>query len=193
MVAKALVAPSPQAAKRASGGRAALWWWAMNLHTEAIGAALAPGIALNSVIFYNTSLQNRFTYIAGRIRELNREARELRAGGSDEGEERLRSIKLQVDLMSRRSRIVQRSILIAYFALAALIMTILGLLVAVVSGLEQLFVGPLVTFGGGLCALAVSVFLSWSESRVSAQTLIEDIRSSHLPPAPPGPGEASPP
>lgn len=162
----------------------------MHFDTEAIGAALAPGIALNSVIFYNTSLQNRFTYIAARIRDLNREARELRKEGASEDDERLRSVKWQVDLMSRRSRTVQRAILIAYSSLAALVITIIGLLVAVVTGLRLLYLAPLITFGLGLGALAVAVYESWSESRLSSLTLLEDIRSSHLTgPAEPQHGE----
>jgi hypothetical protein len=146
--------------------------------TETIAAALAPGIALNSVIFYNTALQNRFTYIAGRIRELNREARELRRGGTVEEDPRLRSVLWQVDLMAHRSQRVLRAILIAYLGLGCFILTILGLLVAGVTGLPVIFVVPLGTFAVGLCALGTSVILSWTESRQSLATLMDDIRSS---------------
>ena len=151
---------------------------AMTSLTETIAAALAPGISLNSVIFYNTALQNRFTYIAGRIRELNRESRELLRGGTGDDDDRLVSVRRQVDLMSHRSQRVLHAILIAYLGLGCFILTILGLLIAGVSGLPMVFVVPLCTFAVGLCALGTSVMLSWTESRQSLATLMDDIRSS---------------
>lgn len=145
---------------------------------EAIAASLAPGIALNAVIFYNTSLQNRFIYITGRIREVNREARTLHTASDPTSEERLQSLRMQVTLLSRRSQIVRRCILVVYVALFGLILTILELLLLVAADQPELELSALLTFGASLLAMAIATGLSWSESYLSQRTIVEDIRTS---------------
>ena len=145
---------------------------------EAIAFSLAPGIALNAVIFYNTSLQNRFVYITGRMRELNREARQLR---SEPTGERIASLRLQVRLLARRSAIIRRAILVVYVALLALVLTILELLLLAAIHVPGRELTSLVTFGVALVAMAVASGVSWHETFLSHSTIVEDVRSSFPP------------
>lgn len=149
----------------------------MKASIQDITRALAPGIALTSIIFYNTSLQNRFTYISSRIRDLNREARELR--DTDKDADRLRSVRWQVDLFTRRSLLMRRAILVLYFGFFCFILTILALLALGDDGDRAL---PLVPFTLGFCALALATLMSQREMYLSHRTLLEDTRSSWSPP-----------
>lgn len=143
-----------------------------------IASALAPGIALTSVIFYNTSLQNRFTYISSRIRDLNREARDLAERGTPRAAARLRSVHAQVALFTRRSLAIRRCILIVYGGFFCFIVTILMLLVS--RGKADSFLGflPLTAFALGLLALACAVLISIREMSLSHRTLLLDIADS---------------
>ena len=89
---------------------------------DLIAHSLAPGIALTSVIFFNTSLLNRFAYVTGRVRELTREARELRRATRDSPDHaRLRSIRAQVDALIVRARMIRRTIMLVYVSLLSFI------------------------------------------------------------------------
>lgn len=139
--------------------------------SDAILHALAPGIALNSAIFYNSSLQNRFLYITLRARELNREARELADGQEPE---RLASIHRQVTAMTGRARRVRRAVVVVYTSLCSFILTILLLLL----GLE---LPAVLIFGLGFACLATATLISMGEMALSQRTLDEDISSSYPP------------
>jgi hypothetical protein len=156
----------------------------MPLQAEAIAYSLAPGIALNGVILYSTSLQNRFTYITGRMREINREARALRASTAPVDVERVSSLRAQVDLLARRSRIIRRAILVIYVALFGFILTILELLLLSAVRLPGLEVASLLTFGAGLAAMGTSAWLTWTETFFSHTTILEDVRTSFDAPPP---------
>lgn len=152
--------------------------------TDLITQSLAPGIALTSVIFYNTSLQNRFVYITGRIRELNREARGLRDDPT--AAERLASIRWQVDLMSRRSLVVRRTVLTVYGGFLCFISTILLLLLLAVVPAPALLHLPTIVFAAGFVMLVAAAAQSSVEMYLSHRTIVEDIRSSLPPRGPEG-------
>ncbi|MEW5853123.1 MAG: DUF2721 domain-containing protein [Myxococcota bacterium] len=153
----------------------------MPIMTELITHALSPGIALTSVIFYNSSLQNRFIYITGRARELNREARQLRADDEEKHQARITSIRSQVDVMTRRARMIRHAILTVYVALFSFILTILELLAIGVFNMRDAEVVPVATFGLGFMALATATLFSWTEMALAQGSLDEDIRTSFTP------------
>lgn len=161
----------------------------MALLIEPITQSLAPGVALTSVIFYNTSLQNRFIYITGRIRELNREARALgveleqapsaaEPASRERHVQRLSSVRWQVNLMNRRALLVRRTILTAYVGFGSFIATMLMLLLQGTGFLGSGGRLPMVFFTTGLLSLSVATLLSTSEMYLSHRTVVEDIRSS---------------
>jgi hypothetical protein len=150
----------------------------MAVLTDLIVSSLAPGVALTSVIFYNTSLQNRFIYITGRTRELNKEARALRHEGRARHQARLKSIEWQVTLLMRRSRIIRHAVLVTYGALISFILTILLLLTVGVLKADHLAVMPTSTFALGFILLAFSAVYSGWEMALGQSSIVEDARSS---------------
>jgi hypothetical protein len=149
-----------------------------NTISDAILHALAPGIALNSAIFYNSSLQNRFLYITARARDLNREARDLAKGEADAAE-RLASIRAQVQAMTGRARQVRRAVVIVYVALCSFILTILALLLGAAMAQPGGELAAVLLFAFGFVALATATMVSMGEMAMSQRTLDEDIRSSY--------------
>lgn len=150
----------------------------MATFTDMITTALAPGVALTSVIFYNTSLQNRFIYITGRTRELNKEARQLRADNRVKHAARLKSIDWQVHLLLKRSRIIRYSVLITYGALLCFILTILEILGLGFFRLTGFELVPVFSFALGFVSLAFSAVYSGLEMALGQSSIVEDTRSS---------------
>ncbi len=145
-----------------------------------IAQALAPGIALTSVIFYNTGLQGRFLYITGRTRELNREARELMARDDERSRARIASIHWQVTFMARRAESIRRTILIVYLGFFCFILTILQLLLQELLPLPRFVAVPIVSFALGFVAMAIATISTTRELYLSQRTLQEDIRSTFV-------------
>ena len=150
----------------------------MAILSQAIAAALAPGIALTASIFYNSSLQNRFIYITGRMRELNREARQIGASDEPVPRARMESLRRQVGLMAHRTRILRRAILTAYLALIGFVLSIILLLLVGLTGWPAMEVTATFTFGLALALMAIAAGISWTENLLSKSTIIEDVRSS---------------
>ncbi len=140
-----------------------------------ITAALAPGVALTAIVFYNTALQNRLMYITGRIRDLNREARDLREKPGDH-KERLASTRWQVDLMNKRSLMMRRAILLAYGGFFCFVATVLELAGSLhLAALERVAV---YSFTAGFLFILAAAVLSAIEMYIAQRTMDEDIRTS---------------
>ncbi len=150
--------------------------------TDYIARSLAPGIGLTAVMFYNGQLQNRMTYITGRLRDLNREGRNLRlqavSEGDSERDTRLGSIRRQVDMLLRRAHMIRRTILTVYLALMFYILTIIGLLTLAVFEVRSADVVPVTTFAMAFLCLAAAGLQSINEMFLSLTTIREDTRSS---------------
>lgn len=154
----------------------------MPARTEWIAQALTPGVALTAVIFYNTSLQNRFIHITGRVRELNREARQLQEQNPERHRERLRSLRWQVDLMSRRALIIRRAVLTLYAGFLSFIVTILLLAAGTWFDAKPLRAAPVISLGLGFVGLVGAAVLSIIEMYLGQRTVWEDIRTSYAEP-----------
>lgn len=155
--------------------------------TGAIANSLAPGLALSSGIIFANSLLTRTSVVSSRVRDLNKEARALRAS-SPVNEARLACIRLQVDLLLRRARIIQRAVLCSFAGVVCFITTILELLLfGFINVGADTAVAP-VTFAAGLVSVGAAMLLSFSEMTLSSDTLEMDIESSlgpdSLPPPP---------
>lgn len=146
---------------------------------EVIASALAPGIALNSIIFFNNGLQTRFTSTTGRIRELNAEARALAASSAAINADRLASIRKQVELLLLRAQKIRQAMVILLLGVFGMIGAIISLLLVALQPLRAFQVVAGVAFGSGLIAMAIAVWMTWTEVLLSQLTVIEDSRSSH--------------
>ena len=102
----------------------------MNVEISTIMQALAPGVALTSMIFYYGNLQSRMIFTVETIRTLNREARQLQAAPPADADERIESIRWQVEFLSRRFRNIHQAMLLVYGGFGSFIITIVALLTA---------------------------------------------------------------
>jgi hypothetical protein len=148
--------------------------------TSAIMQALAPGVALTSMIFYNGSLQSRMIFTVETIRKLNAEARELQAEDPAVQPERAQSIRWQVNFLKQRFVSIHRAILIVYTGLACFILTIATLLMKGLFHAQAMAVMAVVMFAAGFLCMGLATAVSSREIRLSRQTILEDIDSSHV-------------
>ncbi len=143
---------------------------------EVIARALAPGVAVTALVLYNTSLQNRFIYITARLREIDREARQLIAEGTALHAARLASLRRQATIMTKRSRMLRRAVLFVYGCFGSFVATIVCLAGSLIwpslDGAAVLF------FVGGFGILGGAGLLSASEMYQALLTMDEDVRSS---------------
>lgn len=146
----------------------------MPVAVDAIVHSLAPGIALTSGIFFANGLQTRYSLVTTRVRALNAEARALKP---DEAARR-KSLRWQVALLTRRTRVTHKAILTAYAGLLAYTATIVLLLASTFLALPYLTLLTYLLFGTGLACVGFAMLLSLSELRLSHDTLVEDVRSS---------------
>ena len=145
-----------------------------------IASALAPGVALTSAVIYWANLQGRLDTISGRVRGLNAELR----GGIVEGSARAGSIERQVNMLSRRLRVLHGGVVLSVVTLMAFLCSSAVLFVAPATFTardtlaETLFMLGLGTFGGSLMTTLWEML--WSRRSID-----EDIAGSR--PAPPTP------
>jgi hypothetical protein len=151
----------------------------MNVDTNVIMQALAPGVALTSMIFYYGNLQSRMVFTVETIRALNREARELQAPGAIRDDARVDSIRWQVEFLARRFRNIHQAMLLVYGGFGSLIVTIVALLVMRVFQAQAVSTLALVTFTMGLAFMGAATIVSSRELRLARKTILEDIDSSH--------------
>ena len=148
----------------------------MAITAASIVNALAPGIALTSGIFYNSGLQIRLNLITGRARDLNREARALLAQ-PDHDRKRLESVRLQVDMLWTRAKVIQRSALAAHAALVCFLATIMSLLILGLFDRTDVQWLPVILFTCGLGSLGYAMFLAIGEMSLPVASQFSSLRS----------------
>lgn len=151
----------------------------MNIEISTIMQALAPGVALTSMIFYYGNLQSRMIFTVETIRSLNREARQLQAGDPADGESRIESIRWQVEFLSRRFRNIHHAMLLVYGGFGSFIVTIVALLAAGVFFVPALNALAIFTFTLGFVCMGAATLISSQELRLAQMTIMEDIGSSY--------------
>jgi hypothetical protein len=140
--------------------------------TTSIASALAPGVALTSAVIYWANLQGRMDTLATRVRSLNAELRETATGSS-----RALSVQRQVEMLSRRSRVLHVGVLLSVVALvgflgsSAVLFIALGRLPVGVPFATALFMLALGSFG-------LSLLTTLWEMLWAFRSLEEDVRSS---------------
>lgn len=140
-----------------------------------IVTALAPAAALTSGIFFANGLQQRFSLISQRVRDLNSEARGLAPGP------RLVSVRSQVKVLFLRASLIHRAILLVYGGMLSLIGCVIELLMTSffdIADAPGVTAVTFATFSLGLLLVALAFLQSTAELRLATQTLREDVRSS---------------
>lgn len=148
---------------------------------EVITHALAPGVALTSAVIYNSIQQGRIIHITMLVRDLNKEARELRDKDAQKYRPRIESIRRQVTVLMRRARVVRWSIMSLFAGFACFMLTILGSLLSGVFYLQQLAYPSLGAFGTGFVCIGLAATFSAIEVFLGNTTLTDDVASSFEP------------
>src|SRR5262245_2101664 len=97
-----------------------------------LGSALAPGVALTSVVIYWANLQTRLDAISSRVRGLNSESR-----GAVKGSPRALSVARQVAMLSHRSRVLHVGVVLSVVALVGFLGASAALFVSLHGSLGQ--------------------------------------------------------
>ena len=143
-----------------------------------MASALAPGVALTSAVIYWANLQGRLDTISARVRGLNAELR----GGLVENSPRATSVGRQVQMLSRRLRVLHGGVvlsvvtLVAFLGASAVLFVAPSTFAARDTFAETLFMVGLATFVGSLMTTLWEML--WSRRSID-----EDIAGSR--PAPP--------
>jgi hypothetical protein len=140
--------------------------------SSTIPSALAPGVALTSAVIYWANLQSRLDAISARVRSLNAEQRTEIIGSL-----RAVSIDRQVELLSQRSRVLHRGVLLSVVALVGFLGSSAVIFVPLAPG-EVINVLATTLFFAGLAAFGVSLLVTLYEMLWARRSLEEDIRSS---------------
>ena len=143
--------------------------------TSTIASALAPGVALTSAVIYWANLQGRMDTIATRVRSLNSELR-----GAVKGSVRAVSVQRQVQMLTRRSRMLHAGVVLSVLALVGFLGSSAVLFIA----LGRLQVGAALATGLfmlGLGAFGASLLSTLWEMLWAFRSLEEDVRSSQPP------------
>jgi hypothetical protein len=140
-----------------------------------LGSALAPGVALTSVVIYWANLQSRLDAISSRVRGLNGELR-----GAIKASPRALSVARQVAMLSHRSLVLHVGVVLSVVALVGF----LGASAALFISLKGPPLGQAVAtvmFMVGQGAFGASLCTTLWEMLWARRSLEEDIRSSQPP------------
>ena len=138
-----------------------------------IGSALAPAALLSATALLLLGLQNKYTALSNRVRELQREKR----GFPGEGHEtRLISINLQTDFLLKRLRHVRRAITALYIALLFFVLTSFTITIGMLFQAEQALV-TMLFFVAGIVMMFIAALNELVEMRLAFKAIIEDVHS----------------
>ena len=114
-----------------------------------ISGMLAPAIMISSCGLILLGLQNKYSNIINRIRDLNDEKRRLESTESMDAvqDKRMRSLKAQIDKLLIRAKLDRNSILSLYLAILSFILT-------------SLLIAPAYFGYFGLIPLAIAFFVA---------------------------------
>jgi hypothetical protein len=151
--------------------------------TSSISSALAPGVALTSAVIYWANLQARLDTVSVRVRTLNAEIRQLA-----EGTLRAQSVRRQVTMLVRRSRVLHVGVILSVLALVGFLGSSAVLFVTAARGHAANALATAL-FMAGLGCFAASLLPTLWEMLSAHHSLAEDVRSSR--PVPRGDGSGT--
>lgn len=139
-----------------------------------IAAALAPAVLVSASALLLLGLQNKYTAISGRVRDLQRERRALDGGPECAG--RIRSIGVQTEHLLTRLRQMRLAIGALYLALCSFLFVSLATTVGGLAGWNYAGVA-LTLFVSGIAAMVVAAVCELLEVRLAYHAVVEDTRS----------------
>ena len=137
--------------------------------TKFISDMLAPAVMLSACGLFLLGLQNKYSNIINRIRELNEEKRELKL--LDEmnkfQERRFRSIEKQIVGLLRRARLDKNSILSIYSGMVFFMLTSLAIALRDLGWILRSQIPALILFLIGTALVFVGTIYAYLEVRIS--------------------------
>ncbi len=137
--------------------------------TKFISDMLAPAVMLSACGLFLLGLQNKYSNIINRIRELTEEMRELKL--HDElnkfQERRLRSVEKQVVRLLRRARLDKNSILSIYSGMVFFMLTSLSIALGDLGWILRTQIAALILFLIGTALVFAGTIYAYLEVRIS--------------------------
>lgn len=135
-------------------------------------AMITPAVLISSCAALILSTSLRLGRVADRVRSLSDKLEEITHSETkpEHYRERLRTIFVQLDKLTSRARILQRSIVVFYTALGTFVATSIAIVAVAVSGSQYSWLPVAAGFGGACLLFYGSVTLIY-EARLSLQTI----------------------
>ncbi|NJL35402.1 MAG: DUF2721 domain-containing protein [Leptolyngbyaceae cyanobacterium RM2_2_4] len=149
---------------------------------QTIQLIIAPVVLITACMLFQNGVLARYASLGQRIRSLSHERFELLRSGKEDmfNLERLQAIDRQLPLLTLRHRLIQRSALLAYGAIAIFIFTMFAIALSV--ALQAGIVGSiaLILFLIGTGVLLVGIFLIGLEIRMSHRAICYEVHQVTL-------------
>ena len=146
-----------------------------------ISEMLAPAVIISAIGLILLSMNNRFFAITGRIRDLNKEIREIyeRKEITERNKRRLVVIKDQVEKMLKRCKIIKFAIFLLYASIGLVVLTVLALAADIFNVsliIEDL---SIILFIFALIMVLVAIIIEGFEATLAVNTVKEDFYNSY--------------
>ncbi|NJL84851.1 MAG: DUF2721 domain-containing protein [Leptolyngbyaceae cyanobacterium SM1_1_3] len=145
---------------------------------KTIQLIIAPVVLITACMLFQNGVLVRYATIGQRIRSLAHERYELlRSGKTDNAFslERLQTIDRQLPLLTHRHRLIQKSALSAYSAIAVFILTMFVIALAVTLNASIIGTAALILFLAGTGILLISIFYISLEVRISHRAICYEV------------------
>jgi hypothetical protein len=145
---------------------------------KTIQLIIAPVVLITACAIIQGSILNRFTTVGQRMRSLARERLELLHADKLEEAfylERLQEIDRQIPLLKLRHRLVQKSALLTYSAIAIFLISMFSIALSVASRSHGTATLSLICFLLGTCLLLVGVIFAAQEIWMSHRAICYEV------------------
>jgi hypothetical protein len=150
---------------------------------QTIQLIIAPVVLITACMLFQNGVLARYASLGQRIRSLSHERFELLRSGKAEDMfniERLQAIDRQLPLLTHRHRLIQRSALLAYSAIAIFIFTMFAIALSVALSAGIISSIALLLFLIGTGVLLVGIFFIGSEIRMSHRAICYEVHQVTL-------------
>ena len=144
---------------------------AMSTALAVLTAMITPAVLISACGSMILSTSHRLGRVVDRVRSLSDKLEELAEKGADNTKERQSIIFAQLDKLTSRARILQRSMVTFYLALGMFVATSVAIGVVALSGNSRYNVVPVIVGLVGACFLFYGSMLMIFEARLALSTI----------------------
>lgn len=150
---------------------------------EVIQSLLAPAVAISANALLLLTMQNRYSLIIGRIRQLNAEKRRYALAMLEKGElpppetVRLHSIRRQLDALLTRARLIRNTVVLIELSILLYVLTSGTIGLHLLFPSDFLVALPLILFVAAMGLVFAAILSSLSEVRKAYTVIAFEVRS----------------